>query len=641
MSRTSEPLRLIVFEDDPGDLRLLNTMLLEIGTGFDVTSVERLEDGIKILQEKEFDIALLDLNLPDSWGVDTLKTVFAHIPGVPIIVLTGFQDETVGLQAMSEGAQDYLVKGQFDPHLLGRAIRYARERKKNEKALRESDNRYRNLIDYSLDCIYRVDNRGVYVTMNQACAKIFGYNSPDEMIGMHARNTWADENDLKHFIDTLRRDRIVKAYPIRAKKRNGELIYLEISSYILEDEQGAFLGNECILRDVTEKRKLEEQLLQSQKIEAIGTLAGGVAHDFNNILTAIIGYTYIVLTKLDKNDPLHFELQQILAAADRATLLTQSLLAFSRKQSMQLAHVDINDVISKFKEFVSRLVREDVELHTVIGDENLSVMADKGQIEQALMNIVTNAQDAMPNGGRLTIETRRFRIDEKFINAHGYGKAGDYALISFSDTGTGMDEQTKQKIFEPFFTTKEPGKGTGLGLALVYGTVKKHEGFINVYSESGRGTTFNIYLPLVDLPMGKVEGLINLDVPLVARGSETILIADDDEMLRNLTTTILTDVGYSVITASDGMDAVRKFTEHKGSIRLVVLDVIMPKKNGKEAYEEIAALAPDVNVIFMSGYTEGLIDKMELGRKSMNFMLKPISPVEFLLKIRTVLDSNT
>jgi PAS domain S-box-containing protein len=640
MTTKDKTVRLLVFEDDPGDIRLLQEMLTESVDRFDITTAERLQEGLALLREKTFDAVLLDLNLPDSSGVDTLRSVLAHTPGIPIIVLTGLHDDTIGMKTISEGAQDYLVKGQFDPPLLIRAIQYSQQRKKIEKALQESENRYKSLFDSSLDCICRVDERGVYVIMNPAGAHIFGYDSPDEIIGKPAENSWADINDRKQFIDTLKRDKIVQAYPIRAKKRNGEIIYLETSSYVVEDEHGVFIGHEGILRDVTEKRKLEEQLLQAQKIEAIGTLAGGVAHDFNNILTAIIGYTYVALTKLDKNDPLQYELQQVVAAADRATLLTQSLLAFSRKQSIHPAPVEINDIISKFKTFLSRLIREDIELHANICDEQLVVMADRGQIEQTLMNIVTNAQDAMPNGGRLLIETGWFRMDDLFIRAHGYGKVGEYARISLSDTGIGMDDQTKQKIFEPFFTTKEPGKGTGLGMALVYGTIKKHEGFIDVYSEPGMGSTFKIYLPLIDLQPEKKVVSATTDTQSVVRGTETILIADDDEMLRRMMSTIFTDFGYHVVTAADGTDAVQKFAELKDSIGLVILDVIMPKKNGKEAYEGIAALDPDVPVIFMSGYDEGLIDKKKPHGRNLTFMVKPIPPVALLRKVRDILDSN-
>jgi CheY-like chemotaxis protein len=307
---------------------------------------------------------------------------------------------------------------------------------------------------------------------------------------------------------------------------------------------------------------------------------------------------------------------------------------------VRLEPIEINDVLKKFGTFLHRLIREDIEISTTTSDEKLTVQADKGQIEQALMNLVTNAQDAMPNGGRLLIETRRCAIDDTFIAAHGYGKPGAYVLISVSDTGSGMDEQTKQKIFEPFFTTKEVGKGTGLGLALVYGTVKKHEGFITVYSEPGRGTTFKIYLPLTDQPSEEPAKTSAFEPVYAAGGSETILIAEDDEAIRTMETSILTNAGYNIIAAVDGMDAIRKYTEHKDSIRLALLDVIMPKKNGQDVYKEIAPFALGLKVIFMSGYTEGVFDSGELRGKDVSFLLKPVSPEELLRKIRSVLNEG-
>ncbi len=512
--------------------------------------------------------------------------------------------------------------------------------KRSNTELQESEARYKSLFDESLDCIFRVDNNGVIVMVNRAGAEMFGFQSPEEVIGTQAVRLWADHDEQKKFFTLLQRDKVVKGYPVKAKNRTGGIIHLEVSCHVLKEEQGNYLGMEGILRDVTDRKALEEQLLQSQKIEAIGTLAGGVAHDFNNILTAIIGYTHVVLMKMKQDDPLRYELQQVLAAADRAAMLTQSLLAFSRKQMVRLASIEINDVLKKFGTFLHRVIREDIEISTTTSDEKLKVLADKGQIEQALMNLATNAQDAMPNGGRLLIETRRCAIDDTFIAAHGYGKPGAYVLISVSDTGIGMDEQTKQKIFEPFFTTKEVGKGTGLGLALVYGTVKKHEGFITVYSEPGKDTTFKIYLPLTDQPLEKTAKPSALEPVYAAGGTETILVAEDDEALRTMATSILSSAGYKVIVAVDGMEAVQKFTEHKDRIQLALLDVIMPKKNGYDVYKEIEPLAPDLKAIFMSGYTEGVLDSSKLKGKNVSFLLKPVSPEELLRKIRSVLNEG-
>ena len=419
----------------------------------------------------------------------------------------------------------------------------------------------------------------------------------------------------------------------------GKCATTEVTSYPIRDASGAVVSAIEIHNDITEKRKLEEQLRQAQKMEAVGQLAGGIAHDFNNILTAIIGYAHLASMKLRADDPPRHDIEQILASTQRAAALTQSLLAFSRRQPMTMRPIELNDVIAKFEKFLRRLIGADIELRTVCSDAELTVMADSGQIEQVLMNLVTNARDAMPRGGRLTIEARAAALDDAFAEAHGYGAPGNYALIMVTDTGTGMDEKTRRKIYEPFFTTKEPGKGTGLGLSMVYGIVKKHDGFIDVYSEPGKGTTFRMYLPIHKVaaaaPFYERE-----DFAAMAGGSETILVAEDDEVLRNLTSTVLGRAGYTVIEARDGEDAVRKFAENKERISLALLDGIMPKKSGQEVYEEIWRISPDIKVVFLSGYAEGAVNERTIRERGLTLMLKPVSPRELVKKVREVLDRS-
>ena len=638
MHARGETIRLLVVEDNPGDARLIREMLSEALPEFDMTTVERLGDALNVLKEKMFDILLLDLNLPDSQGIETLNRVFARIPETPIIVLTGIDDETIGVRAISEGGQDYLVKGHFDPPLLARAIQYACGRKMAEKALQASEFRYRRLFDSTMDGIYQTDAKGRMIMINRAGADIFGHRSPEEMIGRSVLQYWANPLEREAFVDELKRNKSVRAYPIRAKNVKGEIIYLETSSHALEDENGKFLGIEGILRDVTGQRRLEEQYRQAQKMEAIGQLAGGVAHDFNNILSAIIGYAHLTLMKMKEDNPDRHNVEQILASSQRATTLTQSLLAFSRKQVINPVLLDVNDLLRRFEKLLLRLIREDIEFKILLTDVRLPVMADSGQIEQAIMNLVTNARDAMPHGGRLTIETSLVTVDEEFLAAYGYGKVGDFALISVMDTGTGMDEKTKKHIYEPFFTTKEQGKGTGLGLSMVYGIIKTHEGYINVYSEPGEGTTFKIYLPVASMhaPEAKAE----TEKPPVLEGNELILLAEDDDVVRNLTSTVLRHFGYEVIESMDGEDAVYKFIEHKKSIQMAILDGIMPKKNGGEVYREIRTVRPDIKVLFMSGYPEDTVGKQGILGPGINFISKPISPTELLKKVREVLDSD-
>ncbi len=386
--------------------------------------------------------------------------------------------------------------------------------------------------------------------------------------------------------------------------------------------------------DISDRKKLEDQLRQSQKMEAIGTLAGGIAHDFNNILCAIIGYGNIIQLKLPADDPLRLNVDHLIESAERAAQLTHSLLAFSRKQVMKLKPVRLNEIVLRIETFLRRIIGEDVEFKTILrGDA--TILADCIQIEQVLMNLATNARDAMPGGGYLAIETDIAEVSDSEAQAHGLETGGGHVIISVTDSGTGMNEETRKKIFNPFFTTKETGRGTGLGLAIVYGIIKQHHGSINVYSQTGYGTTFKIYLPL---NQGSAEFCEPKNKPAaVAGGTETILLAEDDLSLRSFFAGVMEEFGYTVVTAEDGIDALAHFSKHKNSIQLCILDVIMPRKGGKEAYEEILRLRPDIKVIFTSGYTADKIEREGIPA-GCEFIPKPVSPQVLLKKVREALD---
>lgn len=391
-----------------------------------------------------------------------------------------------------------------------------------------------------------------------------------------------------------------------------------------------------VIRDITEHRKLEGQLRQAQKMESIGTLAGGIAHDFNNILTAIVGYGYIALMNMGADDPQRKNIEHIIEGTDRAAQLTKDLLIFSRKQVGEKIPVDLNEIIGKVEKFLRRVIGEDINFTLGLCGEPLIVSADAHQLEQVLMNLATNARDAMAAGGNLTVSTARIVIEKDFITIHGYGKPGCYALVTISDTGEGMDEETRAKIFEPFFTTKEVGKGTGLGLAVVYGIVKQHDGYINVYSELGSGTTFRIYLPLVSSQIRGEE--LEPEKEIAVRGTETILLAEDDESVRDLVSMVLKEHGYTVIVAVNGADAVNRFKEQRESIQLLISDLIMPKMNGKEAYDEMRALQPGMKAIFVSGYAPDFIRQKMSFESGLSLISKPIQPHALLRLVRRVLD---
>jgi len=387
------------------------------------------------------------------------------------------------------------------------------------------------------------------------------------------------------------------------------------------------------ISDITEQRRLELQLLQAQKMEAVGTLAGGVAHDFNNVLSAIIGYASLLEMKTEPGDPRYQYVKNILASTERAASLTKSLLSFSRKQAALLKPVSLNEIVSGFQKILARLIGEDIAFTIACYPGDLVVEADQGQIEQVLMNLVANARDAMPQGGRLQLSTERVTFDRE----SGEIGRGTYAVIAISDSGHGMDKKVQEHLFEPFFTTKEIGKGTGLGLAIVYGIVKKHNGAIHVYSEPGIGTTFKIFFP-ISLAASKPVRPAAAPVVLPA-GSGTILLVEDDVQTKDVARILLEECGYEVLTAADGEEGLRMFREHGERIQLVLTDLIMPKKSGREAFAEMDKIRPGIKTIFMSGYSMDIIEEKGMLEHGMHFLSKPLNPTELLEMIRTVLDS--
>jgi len=432
-------------------------------------------------------------------------------------------------------------------------------------------------------------------------------------------------NSLKERVNALGKGKAVENIPVETSDEIGEL-------------SAAFntMAESLHVRE-KEKEHLEAMLRQAQKMEAIGQLAGGVAHDFNNILCAIIGFGTLLEMGMEKHDPARRHLDQILSAADRATSLTQGLLTFSRKQILNPHPVSLNAIVHRIEKMLNRLLTEDIELRLSLSGQDLNVLVDAGQIDQVLLNLATNARDAMPDGGLLTITTGEAAPPEEFLAANTSLPATRYALLTVSDSGSGIEEETREKIFEPFFTTKEVGKGTGLGLSVVYGIVKQHNGHILVISEPGKGTSFLIYLPLTPKDNLPPE---NSDLPsLPVAGKETLLVVEDNPEVLNLHRTVLETFGYGIIEAVNGEDAIEQFSRHQQQIDLILMDVVMPKMNGKQAYLEIAKIRPDIKVLFMSGYTADIVLEKGITTDDFNFMHKPATPMELLRRIRDILDA--
>lgn len=516
-------------------------------------------------------------------------------------------------------------------------------RKLGELALKESEERYRDLFENAHDLIQSVNPEGRFIFVNNAWMKTLGYTAKDvEAITM---SSILDPDCIDHCMNTFQRvmageavDNIEAVFIAKDKRK----VYVE-GNVNVRYVDGRVIATQGIFRDVTERKRTEEekarlehQLRHAQKIEAVGTLTAGISHEFNNILTAIIGYGEFLQEEIEKDSPLRAYADMIHSSALRAASLTQGLLAYSRKQVLKPRPVRLNEIVQNVVNLLSRLIPANIELKNIVPDEEVIIMADPGQLEQVLMNLATNARDAMPHGGSLIIETGSVELGDAFIRMHHYGKPGAYALISISDTGLGMDEKTRERIFEPFFTTKEPGKGTGLGLAVVYGIIKQHNGYILAESEPGKGTLFSLYLPLVTAEAEETEPVSALPVQC---GTETILIAEDDAAVRKLAQEALEKAGYQVIAAENGEEAVNRFKDNSARVQFLLFDAIMPKKSGMMAYKEIREMKPGIKVLFMSGYAPDLISKERDLEQGINVISKPVSSKKLLTRVRELLDS--
>jgi PAS domain S-box-containing protein len=524
----------------------------------------------------------------------------------------------------AEGSVEYVIATGID----------ITARRNAEGALLEEKKFSDVVIDSMPGLFYIVDEAGKLIRWNKNLKEVTGY-SPEELTNRNALDFFQEDRELV-------RSKIHEVFQsgsasveARMVTKGGVSISFMLTGFRMTMNDKPYLVGVGI--DISERKRLEDQLRQSQKMESIGTLAGGISHDFNNILTAIIGYGSLLQMKMRDDDPLRHNVDQILASANRAASLTQGLLAYSRKQVLNPRQVNLNDIIKKVEPLLARLIGEDVEFKCILTDKDVTVFADAGQFEQILMNLVTNARDAMPDGGYLYIETQRVDLDDASAKVLDIRKPGTYALILVTDSGMGMDQKTRERIFEPFFTTKDVGRGTGLGLAMVYGIIKQHNGFVEVESEVGMGTTLKIYLPVVQRVADTTQPV---DVPAVTGGTETILVAEDDETVRKYITSVLTQFGYAVIQAGNGEDAVKKYMANRGAIQLLLLDVLMPKKNGKEVYDKIRIFKPDIKALFLSGYASDIMSQKGMLEKGLNFIYKPIPMNDLLRKVRAILDGK-
>lgn len=521
-------------------------------------------------------------------------------------------------------------------HFSTAILRDVTERMRSNEALRISEDQFSKAFRASPTFItISTLNDGLILNVNKSFLNASGYRR-EEVVGNTEEElgTWVDPDKRRKIINLLRKEGRVYNREVEFRTKSGDILTVLWSAEMID-----IRGELCMLAvilDITENKKLEIQLIQAQKMEAVGQFAGGIGHDFNNILSAIINYAYLSKKNLTKDDRIIDNIEQIISLSEKGSDIIQGLLAFSRKHFTNPLPLSLNDTVKSIEKLLNKFIGEDIQINIEFSERQPVILADRAQIEQVLMNLATNARDAMPAGGSLTIETDVVKIGDEFIKTYGFGKHGTYALLSVTDTGTGMDEDTKQKIFEPFFTTKEVGKGTGLGLAIIYGIVKQHNGYIIVHSTPGQGTAVKIYFKTTKAAVKESRVKTVTDM---AGYSETILIAEDEPAVRRSMKGILEDFGYLVIEASNGEEAVEAFKKNKDKINLLVFDVIMPKKSGIKAYDEIKGLAPGIRVVFTSGYAGEHIDE-KMAHKKIEVVSKPVLPADFLRKIKEVLHGN-
>jgi PAS domain S-box-containing protein len=550
-------------------------------------------------------------------------------------------NQTFGVLVVQSYHEDVRF-GERDKEILtfvSQQLASAIDHKRHEEALRHSEARYRSLVQSAVYGIYRASIEGKFLDVNPALIHMLGYDSAEEVVKLDPqREVFLEPAAHAHLMQEFQRTGKLDSAEVRWKRKDGTPITVRLSgrSAAAVDECDAAL--EIIAEDITERRALEDQFRQAQKMEAVGRLAGGVAHDFNNLLMVVSGYTEVMLEELGEENPLLPKVQAIQQAADRATTLTRQLLAFSRKQLLELKVVDVNAIVADMERLLRPLIGENIDLTTRLTPNVGHTRADAGQLEQVIMNLVVNAKDAMPTGGRILLQTSQEELDA-VRREHSLIQPGSYILLSVSDTGAGMDKETQSRIFEPFFTTKEKGKGTGLGLSTVYGIVKQSGGYIFAHSETGSGTTFRIYLPRVADPPGQPGVTKHAQAP--TGGSETVLLVEDEESVRELVRETLQSKGYTVMEASDGINGMKVAETFDGKIDILITDVVMPGMSGRELAQRVAASRPSIKVLYLSGYTEDAIIHEGVLDPGTAFLQKPFTLQALARKVRDVLHGES
>ena len=644
MPTTADSRPRILNVDDVQEARLLKTSLLQ-NAGFAVIEATTGLGALRALDEYAIDLVLLDVNLQDIDGFEVCRRLRANGSRTLLpVILTAAASFEQGdwIRGLAVGADTYLTQP-TDPEvmigvvraLLGRTAAEQQHRAERDIAVEaraRTDQRHRALFEHAPYGILHTTMEGRIIDVNPALTKILGYATPEALVEVgYAQHLYRDPTARAAIIGTLQAEGVIRDLEVDCIRADGSVVTVSAACWIVEDTGEI----ETFLEDITERKGLEERFRQAQKMEAIGRLAGGIAHDFNNLLTAILGYSDLVLEQIDADKPIHADLLQIKTAANRAAALTRQLLAFSRRQILRTEPLSLNGVITNVRALLLRMIGEDVEIETVLDPDLGDILGDKAQLEQVLMNLAVNARDAMPMGGRLRFETANLHVDEEFAAQHFPMTPGDYAKLSVSDTGVGITREVKAHLFEPFFTTKDVGKGTGLGLATVYGIVKQLSGFVWVTSEPGAGATFEVLFPLTRAqrePLGTAEPTTSADI-----GSETVLLVEDDGAVRTFAASVLKRHGYQVMEATCAEDALRLADALPEPVSLLLTDIIMPGIAGTRLAEMLKARQPALKVLYMSGYTEDAFAHGEPG-EGVDLIEKPFTARSLLSRVRWRLD---
>ncbi len=639
---TGAPLRALILEDARDDVELILYELKNKGFAINAKIASNRDEFLAALAEGTFDVILSDYRLPDWTGLEAFTAVRNAGKDIPFVLVTGTLGEEAAVECIKQGVSEYVLKDNLArlPLALKRSLTEKRLREDAaiaESALRDSEERNRDLVQNSVYGICRVSAEGEFLDANPALLRVLGCDSISKIRTLHLfRDVFRFPEQHVKLFHSCRETGWVRDSEVEWRRLDGGFVSMRLHVRLLKRKNGK-AEFEVIGEDITELRAMGRQLLQGQKFEAIGQLAGGIAHDFNNVVGAILGWAEIGLEQSIANPQIADRFAKIREQGERAAALTKELLAFARRQVLQPRLIDLSSTATGLANFLDRVIGKDIELKIVTAHLP-PIKADPTQIEQVIMNLCINARDAMPTGGRLVIETELAELDEAYCRFYPQVVPGEYAVLSVSDTGMGMDAETKERIFEPFFTTKEPGKGTGMGLATVYGIVKQHGGFTHVYSEPGQGTLFRIYLPATaDAEAPTAPSLTPGNGAQEFKGTEVILIAEDHESIREMARHTLMCLGYRVLSAADGEEAMQLVRQEEPA--LAVLDVVMPKLGGPATASQLVERFPNLPIIFTSGYARdatGLPAKMRLT----TYLQKPYSPTTLGKLVRNVLDQQ-